>query len=250
LGDFHINLSPLMTHIDTAPQALTSLSITIDFADLVKKIRTGTPRPDILGTAEAALKQVDGIWTPAIVYRWLYITPDQGEPHGTVLHGDHDETSVTLNLGHSTRFIKQAEHVLVAAYTAGAEIEREAMKAMDNQEFLLSYILDLIGLLVLEKTGDRVKQLAERKAADLGWRVSPFLSPGSIHGWDLEEQRNLCSLLPLHDIGLAISDDAVLTPFKSLSSMIGIGASYTSLTVGTTCQVCSKKDSCQIKHPA
>jgi len=238
-----------MTHIETAPQTLTSISIAIEPEDLFKAIRTSKTRPDILATAEATLNKVTGTWDPAIVYRWLHSTPDQAEPHKTLLHGDYDRNPVTLNLGHSTRFIRQAEEVLVAAYTAGSKIETEAMRAMDKQEFLESYILDLIGLLVLEKTGDLVKQIAERKAADRGWQVSPFLSPGSIHGWDLEEQLKLCSLLPLDRIGVAIRDDAVLTPFKSIACMIGIGADYTSATVGTTCQVCSKKDNCQIKHP-
>jgi hypothetical protein len=136
----------------------------------------------------------------------------------------------------------------VAAYSAGSAIEEETQKSSENEELLIAFFLDLIGLLVLEKTGDIVKKIAEQQAADLGWGVSPFLSPGSIHGWELEDQLNLCSLLPLNEIGLQVRNDAVLVPFKSLSCLIGIGAGYKTTYVGTTCQVCSKSDDCQMKQ--
>ncbi len=137
---------------------------------------------------------------------------------------------------------------MVAVYSAGYEIEKETRKCSENEDFLVSYLLDLISLLVLEKTGDIVKKIAELKAAELGWGVSPFLSPGSIHGWELKEQLKLCSLLPLDEINVRIRDDAVLIPFKSLSCLIGIGAGYRATLVGTTCQVCSKNDVCQMKQ--
>lgn len=233
-----------MTDIQTQPQTLTDLGIIIGFDELARKIRTGTKRPDILATASQILNQVANIWNPAIVYRWLRITPARGEVMQTLIHADTDGLSVSLALGHSTCFVDQASHVLVAAYTAGREIEEEAMKATYNQKFLPALILDLIGLLILEKIGEMVKRMAEDAAADRGWKVSPFLSPGSIHGWELEEQLVLCSLLPLQEAGISMRDDGVLTPFKSLSCMIGIGAGYTSATVGTTCQVCSKNRNC------
>lgn len=233
-----------MDIIDSQPQVLTDLDMYIDFAELVKKIRTGSQRPAILASAEETLNRVAGCWNPAIVYRWLPIGPNGAGT--TTLQGD--DCSATFNLGHSSCFIEPASHALVAAYTAGTKIEEENRKATANQDFLASYFIDLIALLVLEKTGDLVKQIAERKAAEMGWKVSPFLSPGSIHGWELEEQQQLCSLLPLSEIGISIRTDGVLTPFKSLACMIGIGADYTSSTVGTTCQVCSKRQSCEMQH--
>ncbi len=78
--------------------------------------------------------------------------------------------------------------------------------------------------------------------------MSPFLSPGSIHGWELEDQQKLCSILPLNEIDVQILDDSVLIPFKSLSCLIGIGAGYKANLVGTTCQVCSKNNDCQMKQ--
>ncbi len=235
-----------MQKIDTQPHTLTELNIEIDFEELAKKIQTGQKRKDILTTAEKTLTKVNNIWNPAIVYRWLHIDPSETQHGKSVIRSDNGPT--VLNLGHSSTFIKDASYILVAAYSAGSEIEKEIQKSSEKEELLVSFFLDLIGLLILEKTGDMVNRLAEQKASDFGWGVSPFLSPGSIHGWELEEQLKLCPLLPLDDINLQIRDDAVLVPFKSLSCIIGIGPKYKTTLVGTTCQVCSKKNDCLMKQ--
>ena len=234
-----------MQNIDTQPHILSQLDIQLDFDELAKKIQTSTTRPDLLATARETLHRVNNMWNPAVVYRWLPLEESQAEPEKIALSSDKP---VTFDLGYSSIFVKEASYVLVAAYSAGDEIEKEAQKASDNEELLAAYFLDLIGLLVLEKTGNIVMQIAERQAAELGWGVSPFLSPGSVHGWELEDQSKLCSLLPLGEIGVQIQNDTVLTPFKSLSCLIGIGAGYEATQVGTTCQVCSKNDTCQMKQ--
>ncbi len=235
-----------MQNINTQAQTLTELNIEINVEELVEKIQTGSKRPDILATAEKTLNRINNIWNPAIVYRWLPFELSETEPGKSIICSN--KSPLILDLGHSSIFVREANCFLVAAYSAGSEIEKEANKSSENENLLVSFIIDLIGLLVLEKTGDIVKKIAERKAADLNWGVSPFLSPGSIHGWDLEDQLKLCSLLPLNEINVQISNDAVLIPFKSLSCLIGIGAGYEATLVGTTCQVCSRNNDCQMKQ--
>ena len=131
---------------------------------------------------------------------------------------------------------------------SGQALEAASKKASENGHHLGSYFLDLIGLIVLEKIGNLIKQIAEKKAAESGWGVGPFLSPGSVHGWELEEQKKLCSLLPLEKINVTIREDAVLFPFKTISCLIGLGPGYDRVKVGTTCQVCSKNHDCQMKQ--
>lgn len=235
-----------MIRIETEPTTLIDIDIHVELSELLKQIRTGAEKPDITAAAKETLKKVSSIWNPVIVYSWY--------PYGKCRNGENDhfiyskDNQVKLNLGHSAQFIDKASYVLVAAYSVGKEIEEAGQEEANNRQHLAAYIIDLIGLLVLEKTGDIVKQIAERKAKDFGWGVSPFLSPGSIHGWELEEQLQLCSLLPLDKVGLAIQSDAVLRPFKSLSCLIGIGPEFDSTSVGSTCQVCSKNVDCQMKQ--
>lgn len=76
----------------------------------------------------------------------------------------------------------------------------------------------------------------------------PFLSPGSVHGWDLIDQAVLCSLLPLQEIDVQVGKkNGVLQPFNTVSSLIGIGLGYTAATVGSTCQICSNNERCEMK---
>ncbi|MGB3209252.1 MAG: hypothetical protein WBB19_00960 [Desulforhopalus sp.] len=235
-----------MKKIELGPIILTELNIKIQFSELVRKIKTATARPDIRAAAEKILTDLSNLWKPVIVYSWHPYTKSKGSEEALTIYTDKGQ--IELNLGHSTQFIAKASYVLIAAYSAGKEIEEAGQQAIKDEQLLAAYFIDLIGLLVLEKTGDIVKQLAELKAKDYGWGVSPFLSPGSIHGWALEEQLKLCSLLPLNKIGLTIESDAVLMPFKSLSCLIGIGPSFTSTSVGSACQVCLKYGDCLMKQ--
>jgi len=121
------------------------------------------------------------------------------------------------------------------------------MKASSKKDLLEAYLIDLLGLIVLEKTGHVIKRIAEKQAQKSGCGVSPFMSPGSVHGWELEEQVNLCTLLPLEKISVKIREDGVLSPFKTISCLIGLGQGYDAVQVGSTCQICSKNHDCQMK---
>lgn len=228
------------TIIETKPRVISTLDISITFEELAKDIKTGIKRPDIKALADKTLVKVSKIWKPSIVYNWYpYSQSQQINKEQYILDKNK---KIKLNLGHSSQFLKDAHYVLVAAYTVGKEIENTAK----NEPPIITYIIDLIGLHLLGKIGEIVKQIVEVKAQMFSWGVSPFLSPGSIHGWELEEQLKLCSLLPLHNIGLEIKNDAVLRPFKSLTCLIGIGPEYQNKKVGTTCKVCSRRHKCDM----
>lgn len=235
-----------MHKIDTSPTVLTNLAITISPEELTGKIKAGASKQNIVDAAHSLLERIDNSWNPTLAYRWLPGQRGEIIPKSYIL--DDCGTSTALTLGHSSRFIDQAEYALVACYTAGNAIKKETQKATTNQDFLDGYLLDIIDLLVLEKTGNIITDIAEQKSKEFGWGVSPFLSPGSVHGWELEEQLKLAPLLPLKTIGVHIRPDAVLEPFKSLTCLIGIGTEYTAKKVGTTCQVCSKNATCQMRQ--
>ncbi len=234
------------SHIDEKPVIVTFPDLDITFGELSEKIKMSGNSPDILKSAEKTLQKARGIWQPKAVYRWVKIK-----------HLDKDSSAIRLesknirhdfDLGHSTRFLKNGEYGLISVYTAGKELEQQSMIASQKGDHLKGYFLDLSGLIVLNKVNKSIKEVAEKKAIEYGFGVSPFLSPGSVHGWNLSEQIKLSSFLPLDAIDVSIRDDAILSPFKSISSLIGIGKGYKSTQVGTTCQVCSKKDECQMNH--
>ncbi len=235
-----------MKTVETEAITLTGLTVQIDIEELEKKIKKGFQRPHIREIVRKTLTKVCTVWSPAIIYRWLHCAAIE-EGCGTHMMYSRDK-SVIIDLGNSSQFLSDSSYVLAAVFTAGNELDAVGRQAGKDGQILVAYIIDVIGLIVLEKTGSLVKNIAEKKAKELGWGVSPLLSPGSNHGWKLEEQLQLCSLLPIGQVGLSIENDAVLRPFKSLSCVIGIGPEYPTAVVGSTCLVCSRNSDCQLKQ--
>ncbi len=99
-------------------------------------------------------------------------------------------------------------------------------------------------MVALGAVGEAMRCLAEEAAAERGWGVSPSLSPGSLVGWPLRGQRELCALLPLDEIGVRLNSHCVLEPHKSVSALIGLGPDYESGHVGSVCKYCALQDTC------
>ncbi|HCY86639.1 MAG TPA: hypothetical protein DHV36_16005 [Desulfobacteraceae bacterium] len=232
---------------DNHPVVRTSLSVAVNFSELVEKIQMSSSKPAILDAAQATFDQANGTWQPAMAYQWFdYSACDSGKT-GTII-APLTRHRLNVDLGHSGRFISKASKVLAAVYTAGPELDKAAAAASCTGDFLGSHFLDTLGLLVLSKVETLVKLVAERTAAAAGWGVSPFLSPGSVHGWELSGQADLAGLLPISDIGVTVSEAAVFTPFKTISCLIGIGPEFDAPTVGSTCRICAKRKDCQMRQ--
>lgn len=225
-------------------QAHLNLQIDINSQDLETWLKTSKNSPGILKTAQKTLKKMQGKWDSAALYQWFDCEMDVQYGHFRIFKNPTD--SINLKLGDAARFLNPARSVMVGSYTVGKNMDIEAANASLNGHMLEAYMIDLIGLIALEKTGEFIKKKAEDKALDLSWGVSPFLSPGSVHGWDLEEQEKMCSLLPLERINITIENNMMLSPLKSMCVLIGIGPNYQSPKVGKTCDVCSKRNNCQM----
>jgi hypothetical protein len=109
---------------------------------------------------------------------------------------------------------------------------------------MMSYLLDSAGVVALGAAGEALRCIAEDAAEELGWGVSPSLSPGSLVGWPLRGQHDLCGLLPLEQIGVRLTNHAVLEPHKSASGLVGLGPDYESTRVGSVCKYCALQKTC------
>jgi hypothetical protein len=206
----------------------------IHFEDFLRKTAPPDKKRKFQKPAEKVFKHAREIWRPRGLLRQLSL---DGIQDGAVTISSSEKSGLTLATGFSSRFLTPACKVMLGVYTIGDKVRQAGIKAASEQCHLESYLYDLAGLTVLEQTGNAVNRIVEKIAAKKKWGVGPFLSPGSVHGWDLAEQKKLCSLLPLHEIGVTVTDSAVLTPFHSVSFIIGMGEGYTSKTVGSTCMV-------------
>lgn len=223
---------------------LETLSIEIFPEDLAAAVKTGANNARILEMAGKVLATAQGLWRPQAVLRWLGVDRVTG---GIVVLSSLDGGEAgCLHLGHAACFMAPATYGLVAVFTAGDELETQAAMASKEKRVMDAYLYDLIGLAVLEKTRRRINGIVEEKAREMNWGVGPFLSPGSVHGWELDDQENLCRLVPLARIGVK-NENGVLRPFRTVSCLIGIGPKFTTKTVGATCDVCSNRDRCELR---
>lgn len=239
-------ISMMNSHV----RVLDALKIEIGPRDIAQCAETRTNTKRLGEMAADVLRRVQGDWRPRAIIRWLAV---EQECDGVVVlkyveDGVAGGQAVRLNLGGSGRFMESAQYGLAGVFTAGDELEKLAIEASEDKRYLEAYILDRIGLAVLAKTGRQINRVVERKAAAMNWGIGPLLGPGAVHGWELEDQANFCNVFPLKKIGVKVEENGVLTPLKTLSSLVGIGPGFPEKTVGSPCGVCSCKEQCQMRR--
>lgn len=233
-----------MKAITSRVQLLDNLEIVIFPEDLAATLKTGGNSAKIIEMAGNLLSKIQGNWRPRAIVRWLGVARATSEM--VMLKPLDGGEPQCLSLGFAGSFMATARYGLVGVFTAGDELEKESLSASAGKRVMDAYLYDLIGLAVLEKTRRHINRIVEEQARELSWGVGPFLSPGSVHGWELADQDNLCSLVPVERIGVT-RENGILKPFKTISCLVGIGPEFTAKTVGATCDVCAKKDRCDMR---
>ncbi len=192
----------------------------------------------MVAVAKKAIALGQSLFAPAAVYDEFGVRRVAGERVELAVD------SAGLTVGPMAHLLAPAKRLLVAVYTIGPALEERVRELYEAGELLLSYMLDCVGVMAVGKIGAEMGRLAEKRAAERGWGVSPGLSPGGLVGWPVQGQRELCALLPLADIGVRLNEHYMLQPQKSASGVIGMGPGYKEHRVGTICRYCSFKDSC------
>ena len=221
------------------------ISLTPEYVLKEQYRRKDKPAPPwMVAAAEESVVLSQKLVAPAAIYAEF---PVQGVSDGQVTLVTNESGTAAnrqLTLGPKADLLAPADRVMAAVYTLGSKLEKRAHELQASGEALLAYMLDSVGVLTLGAVGEVLQSKVEARAAELGWGVSPVLSPGSLVGWPLQGQQQLCALLPLEKIGVRLSDYYVLEPHKSVSMVIGLGAGYESHSVGSVCRYCSLSDTC------
>ncbi|MCB2192809.1 MAG: hypothetical protein KQI62_14660 [Deltaproteobacteria bacterium] len=213
----------------------------IDPDRLALAINRGRPDETLRQCVQENLPQAKELVTPQAVYE-LWTVVETGPDWVRVEAGDG--SSAALTVGPHADLLSPAQMVMASAATIGQALD-DAVKRLNQQKDLYSaYVLDCLGVAFLAEAGRAVDSLAEQEAAQRGWGVGPRLAPGSLPGWELSDQKVLAQLL-LRDPGpVSLTQEGVLRPFKSATSLIGMGPGYTSGRVGRICHMCSRSDDC------
>lgn len=206
--------------------------------ELLKAQKRHKPHSVLLKAAEEAVSLARKLVAPAGIY-------DEFEVHRV---GDGrvelSADGAVLRVGPKVDLLAPARQVFVAVYTIGPALEEKVAELYDRGEALLGYMLDSVGVMALGAVGERLQRLAEERAAGRGWGVSPPLAPGSLVGWPVDGQRELCALLPIEEIGVRLNEYCVLEPHKSASMVMGMGPDYGDHRLRPICEFCALRDTC------
>jgi hypothetical protein len=218
-------------------RTLCDISIAVELGDLLRVSKSQSDRPAFRAAAAWALERMLALARPRAAYRWLATAGIEDDR--LLLQGE-----ASLAIGEKVELFLPACEVLVAVSTIGPEVEEEVRTQFGGGASLEGYLLDCAGVLALGCVGDRIRALAEEEAARRGWGVSLRAAPGSLVGWPVRGQRELCALLDLASIGVTLNSSSILHPAKSGSSLIGIGPEYTARRVGSPCRFCNLRATC------
>lgn len=222
---------------------LTDIPITIAPKEIISSRGKAPIRPGLLRSAQEALDLAERLWEPKVVFDWFNVLSVRGEEAHLVSDGAEGREAV-LHVGPKASLLAPAEVALVGVATIGPALEAQVRTLQAAGEHLAAYLLDSAGVVALGAVGETLRCLAEEAAADRAWGVSPSLSPGSLVGWPLQGQRELCALLATDLIGVHLNKHSVLEPHKSASGLVGMGPGYESKHVGSVCKYCALKDTC------
>jgi hypothetical protein len=135
--------------------------------------------------------------------------------------------------------LKKSESLALFLCTAGEEIGKRSRKAMQERDFLIGYIYDVVGSEIVEAATDIMQADLENKMLSSGRKITNRYSPGYC-GWDVAEQHKLFSLLPENFCEIQLTSSALMEPEKSVSGIIGIGREVKNNPY--TCRMCDLKD--------
>lgn len=224
------------------PTILRDIPLHLTAQELLEEV--GSPlRPALVTAAEQAVELAEALIAPAALWGEFTISSVSGEQVALATPSEPEHPIARLHVGPKADLLVPAREVVIAVYTIGPALENE-VRNLNAQDALLAYLLDSAGVLALSAVGEALRGRVEQQAVERGWGVSPSLSPGSLVGWPMTGQRELCALLPLEQIGVRLNEMCVLEPHKSVSMLVGLGPDYPSAHVGSVCVYCSLSDRC------
>ena len=118
---------------------------------------------------------------------------------------------------------ERADGLVVGLATAGAGIERRVTELLGEGDGTRALLLDAAGSAAAEEAARRLASRAVGAKADGVVDVPCRISPG--YGrWPLAAQEALFALLPHEELGVSLSPSMMMSPRKSVSFALWIGA--------------------------
>lgn len=188
------------------------------------------PTPEVLEILQAALAEARKVFRP----RWVY---QQFGVESVDAAGCRLPDGVDLWIREIPERWGPITTLGLVVCTVGEAIEERIEALFVEREFPLAYMLDSLASVAAEALAEGLhRQLcADRLAQNL--KVTPRESPGYPR-WPIEEQRKVFALLPADTIGVHLNPYCIMTPRKSISFVVGIGADARMGSSNSPCRSC------------
>ena len=227
------------------PVVLADVPLRVDRDEVLRfqGYKKGVDVPDaaVLSLFEEALALGESLIEPRVVYRAVAVTgqgPDLVEAGGEPLH--------IPDIG---RRWGRLEEIGAGVCTVGDALEERVRQLWDERELPLAVMLDSVGSAAVESLAEYANDLLCQAAIPTGVNVTNRISPGYA-GWDTAEQVALFRLCPGEPIGVALNEACVMTPGKSISFLVGIGAAARVDHYFIQCRRCWMRDCAYRRAPA
>ena len=200
-GDLHV-LDPLPLRVS---RPLVLLRLGYRSAAQVPE-KTARRLDEVLGMAEPLLR-------PRAV--WATFAVDRPEPNRLVLGGALQSASRSLD--------ERLEGCGVAALfaaTIGPGLEGKVHELQEAGELSRALLADAYGSSAAIALGMAVEEVVSREFKSLGLRAGKRYAPG-YGDFELTSQEALLRLVSAGRIGIALTEDSLMIPAKSISGVIG-----------------------------
>lgn len=229
----------------TEPQILTfspeQLGLSVDWILQGQGMNPPTVRqrrPALVSLAQQALQEGLPLLTPRAIIRTLPVTAIS---HTRLHLGDYGY----LEGGSILEHLAPAQQVTILAFTIGSALE-EKVFSLQGQNMVTALAWDGLANAAIDALGGLVYHSIENSIKFSKWQLSLSLSPG-MAGWSVEEgQPQISRLINLEAIDIRFTQEWVMQPRKSSTSVVGAGANMVQLG-SLPCDFCTMQGTCRYK---
>lgn len=167
--------------------------------------------PDFAETVERAVKEVQALILPAVIYGEQEIKKIE---ENNIFFESFAVASSSLAVN-----LRDCSKATLLAGTIGPRIDRLIQKT-SRFNAGLSGIYQAAGAMFIEEVIEKLNLLINERAGSLGYETRPRFSPG-YGDLSLETQKIFFGFLKPEKIGLTLMDTLVMAPEKSVTAFIG-----------------------------
>ncbi len=238
-------MTAALSLLSPTPAVLEGLPLAIDRDEVLRfqgyQKGVDVPTAPVLAIFEEALALGRSLIAPRVVYRAVAVTGGAADRI--------DAGGERLHIPQIARLWGPIEAVGAGICTVGEALESQVRQLFDAREFPLAVMLDSVGSAAAESLAEYANDLLCQAGLEAGTKVTNRISPGYA-GWDTAEQAALFRVCPGDPIGVQLNDACFMTPGKSISWLVGIGAEARVDHYFTQCRRCWMRDCAYRRAPA